>query len=68
MEKLTWWGYLHENGTVQAKRVLNDLHLYTSEANQSPFVIRTFGPFEAENRDEALEILEQRLIGDKKTI
>lgn len=56
--KNKWWGYLHINGTIQAKRFFSRLDV--SEAMDSPFVDRVWGPFEAEDRDEALKILEDR--------
>ena len=50
-----WWGYLHINGSVQAKRYFAQIDL--DEGEQSPFVELVEGPFEAENREEALNIL-----------
>ena len=55
MSKNLWWGYLHVEGTIQAKRYFDRLDL--EEAGESPFVKSYFGPFEAENREEALNIL-----------
>ena len=53
--KNLWWGYLHTNGSIQAKRYFDRRDL--EDANESPFVSTYFGPFEAENRDEALNLL-----------
>lgn len=53
--KNRWWGYLHINGTIQAKRFFSGLDV--SEAMDSDFVLRVHGPFEAEGREEALKIL-----------
>ena len=54
--KNLWWGYLHTEGTIQAKRFFSDLDL--QEAQESPFVQEYYGPFEAEGREEALKILQ----------
>ena len=59
MENL-WWGYLHTNGHLQAKRYFSREDL--DEAGERPFVEKYFGPFEAKDRDQALEILTQKLI------
>ena len=50
-----WWGYWHTNGHVQAKRYFNQQDI--SEANQSPFVQASFGPFRALDRDGAIKRL-----------
>lgn len=52
-EKLTWWGYKHVSGTLQAKRYLDKRDL--EEAYQSDFVDQVVQPFEASSREEALE-------------
>lgn len=56
--KLLWWGYKHTSGTYQAKRYFYRLDI--QEAMESPFCDQVVGPFEAENRDEALSIVEQK--------
>ena len=53
--KNKWWGYLHINGSIQAKRYFD--HRDLEDASESTFVSTYFGPFEAEDRDEALNIL-----------
>ena len=53
--KNQWWGYLHTEDTIQAKRYFDQQDL--TEAEQSPFVKVYYGPFEAENQEEALKIL-----------
>jgi len=58
MTKLLWWGYLHTSGTVQIKRYFSQLDL--DEANESPFVQRSYGPFPASGRDEAEAILRKQ--------
>lgn len=59
MDKNLWWGYKHTNGHYQVKRFFDSLDL--SEAEESPFVISVTRPFEASNREEALEIAEDLL-------
>lgn len=59
MPKNLWWGYLHTNGSIQAKRYFEPLDI--READESPFCQRTFGPFEASDRDEAIKIITTQL-------
>lgn len=59
MSELQWWGYRHTSGTLQAKRYWSPQDI--QEALESPFVAMTYGPFEANGRDEALEILESHI-------
>ena len=54
--KQSWWGYKHTNGNFQAKRFLSPLDI--REAQESPFCDVVVGPFEAEDRDQALSIVE----------
>lgn len=54
--KNLWWGYYHENGSIQVKRYFDREDLV--EARRSPFVVSVKGPFEAENREEAIKIME----------
>jgi len=53
--KNQWWGYLHTSGTYQAKRYFEPLDI--EEAEESPFCKKVVGPFDASNRDEALNIV-----------
>ena len=48
-----WWGYIHQNGTIQVKRYFgpNDLQ----DADESPFVKRVFQPFIADGREAAIK-------------
>jgi len=55
----TWWGYVHKNGTVQAKRYFGPEDI--SEAEESPFCVEIVGPFEAYDRDDAIAIIKQKL-------
>lgn len=54
-ELLNWWGYLHTNGTIQAKRYFGPKDI--QEARESPFCERVQGPFKAKDRNDALAIL-----------
>ena len=59
MSKNLWWGYRHSSGTYQAKRYFEPRDI--EEANESSFVEQTYGPFEADNRDEALGIIKYNI-------
>jgi len=50
-----WWGYRHMNGSIQVKRFFSDLDL--TEADESPFVRKVFQPFEAKDRQDAINII-----------
>ena len=54
-DKFQWWGYLHINGSIQVKRYFDAESLV--DANESPFVRKVFGPFDAESRNDALDKL-----------
>ena len=58
MEKdtMTWWGYRHVNGNLQAKRYFEPLDI--QEAEESPFCKKVSDPFEATGREDALKQLE----------
>lgn len=56
--KMQWWGYRHTSGTYQAKRYFDRRDI--EEAEDSDFCEIVVGPFLAENREEALEIVKQR--------
>ena len=58
-----WWGYLHINETIQAKRYLWDGELNMKDAKESSHVAKVFGPFEANSRQEALEIIHEKIKG-----
>lgn len=59
MEKLEWWGYLHVEGTLQVKRYFGPRDI--KEAQESPFVDIVHGPFSADGREQALQILSEHL-------
>jgi len=50
--KNLWWGYLHENGTIQVKRYFEPLDI--QEALESPFVQWAAGPWPCLDREAAL--------------
>lgn len=52
-----WWGYRHISGSVQAKPYLSPQDL--EEAYESPFVEEVVRPFECNNREDALKIVEE---------
>lgn len=53
-----WWGYKHISGTFQAKKYYDERD--TQEAEDSPFVAEVVYPFEAIDRDAALEHVKQQ--------
>ena len=55
---LAWWGYIHQDGSVQVKRWFGDQR-DIDEARESDFVETTYGPFKAANRSAALERLKE---------
>ena len=57
MNTVMWWGYLHENGSIQVKRWFGDHEDYKGDCIGNPFVKQVVPPFEAGSRSEALEIL-----------
>lgn len=58
-DKNQWWGYLHTNGSVQVKRFFDQEDIV--EANMSDFVEHTYGPFDADSREEAIAITTKAL-------
>jgi hypothetical protein len=57
-----WWGYLHQNGTVQLKRWFGDHKDYTEDCEGNDFVQRVVKPFPAPDGDKALQILTGKLL------
>jgi len=55
-----WWGYRHVDGSLHPKRWINDPYNLV-EARESPFVATVVGPFPADNREEALATLKEKL-------
>ena len=56
MNKLMWWAYLHQNGTIQLKRWFGDHGDYTTDCDGNPFVQKVVKPFEASSREDAYAI------------
>jgi hypothetical protein len=50
-----WWGYLHTDGSIHAKRYFDFEDL--TEATGSPFVDRVYGPFKCASSAEAVAML-----------
>lgn len=50
-----WWGYLHTDGTVHAKRYFDQRDL--DEARESTFVDQIMEPFDAESSMDAVSTL-----------
>ena len=48
---IKWWAYEHKNGSYLFKRYFDAEDL--AEANVSPFVMRIFGPWDVQSREEA---------------
>lgn len=61
MNQIMWWGYLHQNGTVQLKRWFGDHKDYTEDCEGNDFVQRVASPFAAETREKAYAMLCNRL-------
>lgn len=57
--KLQWYAYRHINGTLHLKRYFGD-PLDIREVKESPFVREVTGPFEANKRKEAEDIMRAR--------
>lgn len=53
-DKVMWWGYLHQNGTVQLKRWFGDKADYIDDCVGNPFVLKVVEPFEADGYTEAM--------------
>lgn len=52
---MEWYAYKHENGELFLRRFWDYEDIV--EASSSPFVVSTIGPFYADNRETALEIM-----------
>ncbi len=61
-----WWGYLHENGTIQVKRWFGDNADYTKDCQNNSFVKIVISPFVAESREKAIQIVIEKLGLEKK--
>jgi len=61
MSDIMWWGYLHQNGTVQVKRWHGDHADYTTDCYGNDFVQQVVQPFEASTYNEAFKIITARV-------
>lgn len=59
-DTIQWWGYRHTSGSLQVKRWFGD-PLDIQEAKESPFCAAVSQPFDADNREDALRILEGKV-------
>jgi hypothetical protein len=55
-----WWGYKHINGSIQAKRYFDKRDL--DDAYESGFCHVVIPPFNANSREEALQIIKNNTI------
>ena len=58
---IMWWGYLHQNNTIQLKRWFGDHKDYTEDCEGNDFVQQVVPPFAAQTQEAALNILKQKL-------
>lgn len=58
---IMWWGYLHQNGTIQVKRWFGDHKDYTEDCDGNDFVQRVVTPFAAPTREDAVTHIEMQL-------
>ena len=63
-KKLLWWGYLHTNGSIQAKRYFDKRDI--EDANQSPFCDIVIRPFLASDREDAIRYMNLALLTKDK--
>lgn len=56
---MLWWGYLHQNGAVIAKRYFGDVKDYTTDCEGNDFIIQIIPPFAASSREEAFKIVRE---------
>jgi len=56
-----WWGYLHANGKIAVKRWFGDHADYTTDCDGNDFVKKVQKPFQALNKEKALEFLTNKL-------
>jgi hypothetical protein len=61
MSAIMFWGYLHQNGSIQVKRWFGDHKDYTDDCEGNDFVEQVVPPFIAATREQALEIIRERL-------
>ena len=62
MDTIMWWGYLHQNGSVQVKRWFGDHKDYTEDCEGNDFVQQVVRPFAADTREQATDIITNALL------
>jgi hypothetical protein len=65
--EIQWWGYLHQNGSLQVKRWFGDHGDYTTDCEGNDFVVRVVPPFTAGSREEAIKIIHTKLTEKQKS-
>lgn len=55
--KTKWWGYKNVNGWYNVKRYFNEEEI--SQAERTATIQEVSDPFEAKDRDEAMQIIKQ---------
>lgn len=63
---LMYWGYLHQNGTVQLKRWFGDHKDYTTDCEGNRFVHCVIPPFAADNLNDAWSYLRGQIAEKRK--
>jgi hypothetical protein len=56
-----WWGYLHNDGSIQVKRWFGDEGDYTTYCEGNDFVVKIIYPFKSASREEALDKISKDL-------
>jgi hypothetical protein len=56
-----YWGYLHQNGTLQVKRWFGDVKDYTEDCEDNIFVDIVVPPFWAKSEAEAVTIIREAI-------
>jgi hypothetical protein len=61
MNELMWWGYLHQNGSIQVKRWFGDHKDYTTDCEGNDFVVQVVKPFACDSREHAINQIRNQL-------
>jgi len=60
---LMWWGYLHQNGSIQVKRWFGDPNDYQDDCYHNEFFLQVVKPFPSPSREVALEHITKEVAG-----
>ena len=60
-QKIKFWAYLHQNGSVIVKQWFGDVKDYTEDCEGNDFMLQVVRPYEAENAEDARRIANERL-------